>query len=195
MSRFRFLALVVFLALLPSCATLQSLAALGQVDWELDRVSGIRLAGVQVDQVRSYEDLSLLDATRIGAALSGGRLPLDLNLHMVADNPDDNPDARLLELEWTLFLRDRETVSGQLDREISLPAGERTDIAMLVELDLLEFFDGPQRDLVDVALSLAGAGGEPVDLRIEILPTIQTPVGPLRHPGPIVLGGTADHDG
>jgi hypothetical protein len=178
------------LLLLTGCAALQSFYSLARVDFELDRVSGVRLAGVSLDEVAGYQSLSLVDVMRIGTALSGGTLPLDLNLHLVADNPADNPEARLLGMDWTLFLHDRETVSGRLEREIRLPPDSRTDVAFLIELDLLEFFDGPAQDLVGLAAAITGVGDEATAVRVEILPTIDTRLGPIQYPQPIVLGGT-----
>lgn len=183
------LACLGLLLMLPSCAFLQSLAALSQVRFSLDRVSGVRVAGVSLDGVRSYSDLTLTDATRVAGALAGGTLPLDLNLHVAADNPTGNPEARLLALDWTLFLRDRETVGGLLEREVRMPPGERTDVPLAVRLDLLEFFDGGAGDLVELVLSLVREDGEPVDVRLEALPTVDTPLGPIRYPEPLVLGG------
>ncbi len=182
---------LLILLVLPSCAALQSLTALSQVRFELDRVSELHLAGVRLDDVRSYEDLSVLDAARIGSALVNRTLPLDAIVHVGANNPGDNPEARLLALDWTLFLRDRETVSGVLDDEVVLPSGQRTDVPVGVRMDLLEFFDGGTRELVDLALALGGVGQEPVDVRLEALPTIQTRLGPIRYSEPLVLSGRA----
>jgi hypothetical protein len=39
------------------CATLQGSAALGNVDLSLDRVSGLRLAGIDLGQIDSYDDI------------------------------------------------------------------------------------------------------------------------------------------
>jgi hypothetical protein len=189
--RLGLLTILALLLVLPSCATLQSLTALSQVRFDLDGVSGIRLAGVELDRVRGYEDLSVLDAARIGSALVNRQLPLEATLHVGAHNPDGNPDARLVGLDWTFFLQDRETVSGSLSQELALPSGARTDVPVSVRLDLLEFFEGSSRDLVELALSLTGVGTarEPSDLRLEALPTIQTRLGPIQYPRPLILGG------
>ena len=96
------------------CATLQQMAALRQVDFSLHRVSALTLAGVDLTRVRSYEDLGVLDVARITAAVATRRLPLDFTLHVRADNPEGNGQARMTALDWTLFLQDRETVSGGL---------------------------------------------------------------------------------
>lgn len=180
--------MLALLAFLPSCAFIQSLAALSQVRFELDGVTGLRIAGVQVDRVRDYEELTFTDITRIATAVSGGTLPLDLTLRIVADNPRENPEARLVALDWTLFLHDRETVGGSLDREVLLPPDTRTEVPVVVRLDLLAFFQGSAGDLVDLVLSLTNADGEPVAVRVEVSPTVETPLGPIRYPRPLVLG-------
>lgn len=172
------------------CAYLRSLTALTQVRFDLARVDGVRLAGVDMDRVRSHGDLAASDLVRVGQALATNRLPLDLTVHVSADNPSENPTARILALDWTLHLRDRETVAGVLEREISVPAGGSTDIPIQMSLDLLRFFDGGARDLIDLVANIAGLEGEPVDIRLSLLPTIETPLGPIRYDRPLVLEGS-----
>ena len=38
-----------------------------------------------------------------------------------------------------------------------------------------------------VALSIAGHGGAKQDLRLELLPTIETSLGSIRYPAPVVV--------
>jgi len=178
----------VALTLLSGCATLQQLGALQNVDFDLRGVSDVRLAGVDFARVRSFSDLSFADAASLTAAVANRDLPLDLQLDVVAVNPADNyADARLVEMAWTLFLEDRETVSGILDREIVLPRGAPTEVPVRVGLNLVEFYEGNARDLFELASSLAGVGGEPKDVMVEVLPTVQTSLGPIRYPEPLRL--------
>jgi hypothetical protein len=178
-------ALVIMVA---GCATLQQFAALKNVDFALNRVSDLRLAGIEMERIRSYEDLSLIEVGRLALAVSGNELPLDFKLHLMAENPVDNAtEARLLQMDWTLLLQDRETLSGLLDREILLPPGQPTEIPLTVGLNLMEFFEGSARDLLELALSLAGQGGAPKELALRATPTIQTPLGPMRYPQPITI--------
>jgi hypothetical protein len=176
--------------LVTGCATLSSLASLRQVDFDLDGVTRVELAGVDLTRVRGYEDLSALDALRVGTALARGNLPLEMILDIRADNPTGNPDARLLALDWDLFLEGRRTIGGELSQALDLPTGATTQIPLLVRLDLLEFFDGSARDLVNLAAGLAGIGGEPVAVRLDATPTVETPIGPIRYPRPISMGST-----
>ena len=173
---------------LPGCATLQQLAALRNVDFQLDRVSGLQLAGIDLEQLRSVDDLTVMDAGRLALAVSQNELPLDFRLHVTAENPAENTvDARLVQMEWTLLLQGRETLNGMLDRETLLPPGQPVDIPLAISVDLLEFFEGSGQDLLELALSLADRGGEPKEIAVRASPTIQTPLGPMRYPRPITI--------
>lgn len=172
---------------LASCATIRQVAALRQVDFSLDRVTETRLAGVDVTRLRSYEDLTATQVAMIGAAIARNQLPLEFRLHLHAENPPENTvSARLIRMEWTLLLENRETISGTLDQTYVLPPGEPTDIPILIRLDLLDFFERQLRDLVELALAVGGVG-EPRNIALRAVPTIDTPVGPIRYPQPITI--------
>ena len=174
------------LLLLSGCATLSQVAALRNVAFSLEGTSGGTLAGIPVESTRSYEDLGAVDVARLAEALSRGELPLEATLLVRASNPGDNVRARLVGLDWTLFLDDRETVSGAVDREYLLPPGEPVTVPVAVKLDLLDFFDRQLEPLVDLALTAVGAG-EPHRVRLEATPSIQTRLGPIRYPEPITI--------
>jgi len=169
---------------LAGCATLRGIAALRNVDFRLTGADGTRLAGVDVTRIRGYDDVGAADVIRLGAALSQGRLPVETTLRVRADNPADNGPARLVRMDWTLLLDQKETISGVMDREVALPAGEAVDVPVRVEVDLLDFFDEQLPELVDLALAMSGQGDrERVEL--QALPTVETRFGPLRYPEPI----------
>lgn len=184
----RILAVAALCAGLPACATLQQIAALRQVDFSIDRASDVRLAGVLIDDVRSSQQISAVDAARIAAALTRGDLPLELQLHLDARNPSTNSvAARLLRLDWTLLLDDRETISGITDREYVIEPGVPADIPIAIQLDLADFFQHNFRDLVDLALAVTGQGGQPKRIALRATPTIETALGPIRYPEPITI--------
>jgi hypothetical protein len=169
-----------------SCATLGEIVALRRVDFAIDRLSGVRLAGIDVARIRSFDDLSVADAARLTRAVLEERLPLALTLHLDATNPADNANARLQRMDWTLLLRDRETVGGTFDESHAIPAGATTEIPLAIELDLTEFFEGGARELLDVALSLV-EGTAPPDVALRATPILDTPRGPIRYPQPILI--------
>jgi hypothetical protein len=187
-TRTRARALAALTVLLAGCATLQQLAALRDVDFSVDRVSGVRLAGIDLTGVRSYSDLGVTDAGRLALAVSQREFPMDFRVHLTALNPEDNSvDARLVRLDWTLFLQGRETLSGVFADETLLPRGQPTDVPISVSLDLIDFFEGSARDLLDLALAVSGQGGAPTEVTLRAVPTVDTALGPIRYPEPITI--------
>jgi hypothetical protein len=167
------------------CATLQQLVALDQVDFDLDGLSRVELAGVDLYDARSFADLTISDGLMLADAVRAGRLPLILGLRVQATNPESNVDARLVRLDWTLILDGRETVAGRVADELVLPSGEETTVPVTAELDLLEFFDGGAQELFELALAVSGAGDESKELTLRIMPTVDTVLGPISYAAPI----------
>ena len=179
------------------CATMRSITALRQVDFAIDRMAGLRLAGVNLDGVRRPSDISPLQAARITAAALGGHMPLQFDIHILGTNPQENSTtARLVRFAWTLDLNGRETVSGTLDTAYTFQPGETTDVRLPISLDLNQFFHQSGQDMIDLALGLAGLGTKETQVQIRAIPTIDTPLGGIRYPNAITIvkrtvGGTA----
>jgi hypothetical protein len=182
-------ALACSLALsLASCATLQQIAALRQVDFSVDRLSNVRLAGVDLARVRSYSQLSAVEAARLATAVAQRTLPLELTIHLTAVNPEDNSvDARLVRMDWTLLLQERETASGTLADETLLRRGQATDVPLSVSLDLVDFFQGSAQDLFALAVSIVDPNAPPTDVALRATPTVDTAIGPIRYRRPITI--------
>jgi hypothetical protein len=170
------------------CATLQQFAALRNVAFSLDRVSGLRLAGIDLDRVASFSDIGIRDAAAVTMAVAQNRLPMELRLHVLAENPAENSvEARLVQMDWTLFLQDQETLSGIVEDAVALPPGEPTEVPIAIQMDLMSFFEGSAQDLVELALSLTGQGGAPKNVSLRATPVVDTPLGPIRYPQPITI--------
>lgn len=170
------------------CATLQQIAALRQVAFALDGVANGRLAGVEIGRLRNASNLSALDIGRITVAMARRDVPLDFIVNVRATNPSENgTTASLVKLAWTLLLDDKETISGEVDSVVTLPPGQPTTMPLRMRLNLAEFVDGPADDLVNLALSVAGLDADPTRITLRALPTVDTPIGPIRYPAPITI--------
>ena len=193
MTNLRQRSIVVFIAvtmisLSSGCSTLKDLASLRDVAFRLDSVSAISLAGVKIDRSMNYEDFGVLDLARLGREVARNKMPLSFMLNVGATNPNDNSvEARLVKLDWTLLLEDRETISGVFEDDIVLPSGQEQLIPFAIEVDLIEFFGNNLRDLAELALSLSDQGGKPRNIKLRATPTISTPIGPIRYPEPILI--------
>lgn len=169
------------------CQLLREVTNLRNVDFQIDRVSDVRLAGIQLDQKQSYEDLNAREVLELSRGIARGELSFQGTIHVQASNPEQNPQARLMEMDWTLLLEDRETISGSFSDVTTIPSGASETVRVPVELDLLQFFGENLRDLIDMSLSAAGRGGDAKTIALEASPTIETRLGPIRYPEPITI--------
>ena len=170
------------------CATLQQIAALRQVAFSLAGTRNARVAGVDVSRIRSYRDLSAVDLGRIGLAVARKDLPFEFLLDVRGENPADNTvTATMVRLAWSLFLNDKETISGTLDTTLAFPPGQPAVFPMRMRVNLLQFFDGPAESLVDLAASVAGLSSDPTRISLRGVPTIDTPLGRISYPTPITI--------
>ena len=83
--------LTLLLALSPlGCASLQQFANLRNVDFHLDSAQNVRLAGVEMDRVRAFNDLRPGDFLRLSSAVVANEMPLTFTLNVGAENPAAN---------------------------------------------------------------------------------------------------------
>ena len=175
------------LIVVSGCQVFRQVASLRQLDFALSGVDSPRLAGVDLSSVRSANDVSPVDMARLGSALLRDELPFDFTLLVSAENPQSNSvDARMMRLDWTLLLDDRETVSGFTEPDVLISPGSTAEIPTVVSLNLLEFFDSGLADLLDLALAVSGSG-DPKRIKLQATPTVTTALGPIKYPRPIVI--------
>jgi hypothetical protein len=184
----RLLLLASIAASTASCATLAQVAALARVDFSLDHVSDATIAGIPLQGKSSYGNLGATDVARLLAAVTTRHVPLAMVVHVEGTNPSRNEvTARLIRMDWTLFIDKVETVSGRFDRPVEFVPGRPTDVPITVQVDLWEFFGGRAEDLFGIALGAAGVGGRTLNIELTARPTIDTPLGPMRYPNPITI--------
>lgn len=182
-----FISALGVLLLIPGCTTLQQLAALQEVDFELDRLSNGLVAGVDMSRLQNGR-VGPTDLARLGAAAGRGEVPLSFTLHVGAENPADNPAAaQLVSLDWTLFLDGTETISGIYNDDRQIPPGGRVDLPITMELDLVQFFGRNVSDLAALVGNLAGVESRRQTIRLDARPSINTQFGPIRYPGVISI--------
>jgi hypothetical protein len=176
----------------PGCTALQELSALRTVGFEFASVSDVRVVGIPIGPESSFSKLGMADAARLAAAALSNQVPIELVAHLNATNPAENRvTARMVALGWTLFVEDRRTLTGGLANPVAIAPGVTTDVPLAVRFDLVELGGGGARDLFDLAVGIAGQGTVQKDLRLELVPTIDTSLGPIRFPAPVVVRRSA----
>jgi hypothetical protein len=181
-------ALCCLAAVLPGCRVSQRLAELRAAEFTLDRVDGLRVAGMDLARLRSFDDLSDAQRATIAAAARAGDVPLEFSLIVRARNPAQNAaTAELFSMEWTLLLAERDTVSGRLDRRVQIRSGEIIEVPVPVRLNLVQFFGRDDRDLLAALRESIGPAGVPINLRLRATPSVGTANGPIGARVPIEI--------
>ncbi len=183
------LVFVALIVVVQGCQTLKEIANLRNVDFALGAVTNLNLAGVNLDGVRSFRDVSARDVVKLTTAVLRKELPLSFDVDVKAENPADNQvAARLTRMDWTLMLDEKETISGALEQEHVLNPGQPVRVPVAISLELTDYFDNPVRDLIDLASSIRGDDGSTSrSVKLVATPIIDTILGPIRYPQPITV--------
>jgi len=178
------------LLFLSACASMNPAYDLSKVKFTLDHISAVRVAGIDLMDITSLDELNVFQMARATLAVSRENLPLELTLQLKSENPLANKvAATLTSIDWMLILDGRETISGTLEEYVTLAAGEMQDIPLRLSLNMFEFFnEKTSMDLLDLALAFASQdGGIPPGVALKIRPSIDTPFGPITYGKPFLI--------
>ncbi len=172
------------------CSVYKSLVNLSRLQFKLGAVNGFTLNGVSLSGKSKLSDFSSIDILRISQAVANGALPVSFVLNVQAKNPNDgtggysNTNATITNFPWRLLINDKETISGGLKNDVSIPGtGEVSNIPIQMSLDLVKFFQNKgYEDLINLALAIGGNQGSSSDLALYARPTVSTSIGPIQYP-------------
>lgn len=181
-------------AVMFSCSGVQkTIENAERLKFKLGKVDGLKVGGVNLSNVRTINDLNLLDGASLLASFSSGKLPATFTVNLIAKNPDTYPggstesSSLIKALDWRLLVDNREMITGSIDQTIEIPGvGKSTTIPIPVSVDLYKLLgDGGYEKLMNLALSIGGKSGSSSRLTLKIKPTIDTFLGGISYPGEI----------
>jgi len=167
----------------------QQAVMLSKCEFRLSTLTNAKLAGVNVQQIKSYKDLSVPDAAKIASAYAKGSLPVSFTLNVESKNPNAYA-AGLSKLDWILMIDDLEVLTGVTEQKITIPAnGGTATLPMNLNFDLMKVIETKNvESLANLALNLAGAGNTPTRVTLKAKPTIYVGTRPVTYPGYITVG-------
>jgi hypothetical protein len=185
-----YLYILILVFILSGCSVYQSLVNLSRLQFRLGEVNGFTVNGVSLSGKSKLSDFSSIDLLRISQAVASGQLPVSFVLNVQAKNPNDgtggypNTNATITNFPWRLFINDKETISGGLKNQVSIPGtGEISNIPLQINLDLVKFFKNKgYEDLINLALAIGGNKGSSSSLTLYAQPTVSTSLGPIQYP-------------
>ena len=194
--------IVLCVVLVTSCASIRditnTLASLQRMQFKLANITGMRLAGVDVARIASPSSLSITDALALTQAFARRTLPASFTLNVDAKNPNTGVSGTksvpltLNDLQWRLLIDDKQTISGGLGNPVDVPGnGMTTTLPLVMNIDLYSFFaDKGYEGLVNLALALGGQRGSTARVKLDAMPTVGTPLGPITYPNRISIVDT-----
>jgi hypothetical protein len=193
------IAIIAATLFLGSCKTLNQFADsinnLQRLEFKLDNVNNFQLAGVNLSNIKSVKDLSIMDGIKLTKAFSDKKWPAQFVLNVDAKNPNDGTGgskqsaATLSSFDWKLYIDDKETIAGNINKEFVIPGtGTSTTIPLVMNIDLYEFFGNKgYEDIINLALAIGGQNGSAARLKLDARPTVKTPIGNINYPGRITI--------
>lgn len=197
MKRLIVLGALATLLMMNGCAQLKSisdtLAQLQRLQFKLGNVSGFKLAGIDVWNKSSVKDFSVMDGINAASAYGSKKLPAEFLLNVDVKNPNDgtnggrNTAATLSGLEFRLLIDGTPTITGNIAKEFTIPAGGTgTTVPISIGLDLYEFFGKQGYDkIAELAFAIGGKSGSSSRLTLDAKPSVRTPYGEITYPSRI----------
>jgi LEA14-like dessication related protein len=182
---FRLFLPLILAILLTNCRQIRELSAFSKCEFRLASVNNTTLAGVNVQNVRSLSDLSLMQAGRITSAYASGSMPLNLVVNLDVRNPNPTT-AALNQVEWILQIEGKDVVNGILNERVAIsPDGGITTLPIRISADLRKIMDrNSAEENLNMGLGLAGANNQPSPkLTLRIKPSIMIGSASIRYPG------------
>lgn len=168
--------------------------SLTQCEYQYSSISGLNLAGVNLQNVNSLSSLNPLSAAGLLSAFSsGGSLPLQFTLNLNVKNPGTYA-AALSGLQYILEIDGIQMTEGAVNNQFSVPAGGNSILPVMMSFDLRKAMSGQSADAVkNLAYNFAGLGSSASKVTLKLRPSMmiggQSIISPVYIPVSFSYGG------
>jgi LEA14-like dessication related protein len=159
----KIIALLSMVAVLFACDVAKQLSGtynMTQCKYEYQSISGLSLAGINLQNVNNISSLNPLNAAKLLAAFtsSSGNLPLNFTLNLNVTNPGVQT-ALLNGLSYILEIDGIEMTQGLLNKQIQVAAGGTSVLPVELAFDLKKVLSGQSLEAMkNLAFNFAGIG-------------------------------------
>jgi hypothetical protein len=165
------IALVMF-----SCDVAQQVLGtyqLTQCKYDFNSISGLSLAGINLQNANSISSLNPLSLASLTSAFASksGSLPLNFTLNLDVSNP--GLQAALLNgLGYVLEIDGHEMTTGKLQQKLQIDGGQKVVLPISMAFDLKKVLSGESVDAIkNLAFNFAGIGGGSSDVTVKLQPS------------------------
>ena len=176
---------VLFIA---SCSQIKEFTNLLTCDFRLASAENITLGGVNVQKLKSFSDLTMIDGAKLLATVSSGSLPLNFTLNVQARNPNKEK-AALSKLDWIAYIDNTQIATGTTTKRVEIAPNNGTGIFPLqISTDLVKLLSGQSgKNIVNFGLNLVDAGNRPTRITLKAKPTVMVGSYAVQYPGYITI--------
>ncbi len=169
------------------CSSFREVSNMRHCEFRYEGADNFSLAGVDLNGVRSFQDLGMLNASRILASAGKGTLPARFVVHVGARNPNSSL-AAVNRIDYMVLIDDKEVLQGSLDQRIEVPANSTTSIPVGIQTDLMHNLSQQSSlAIINLLLNLAGEGKTSSRIVLKLKPSIAVGKGYLKYPAYITL--------
>jgi hypothetical protein len=144
-----------------------------QCKYEYKSISGLTLAGINLQDVNNISSLNPISAANLLAVFmfSDGSLPLNFTLNLDVTNPGAQP-ALLNGIDYILEIDGIEMTQGTLNHQIQIASGEKSVLPVQMSFDLKKILKGKSMESIkNLAFNFAGIGNEASNVTIRLKPS------------------------
>lgn len=190
--------LVALFLLTASCAQVKNLANtlinLKNLEFSLDNIESVELAGIRVGSKSKLSDFSTSDVLKLTTAASSKNMPITFNLLVEAFNPNASKDgktinsnATITDFPFELFIDEVSTMKGNISSDVKVPGNGSVIFPLSIGFEMFDMFKGGgYQKMGNLALNLSGFETDKINLKLRAKPQVTTPIGNL-NPGEITI--------
>ncbi len=158
-----------------SCSSLNQLKRFSKCDFDLKRVEDLRIANIDVSNVKSYSDFTYVDVAKLTEAFLKKELPLSLTFVMEITN-NSRRTATLEKLDYIVSVDNKVVATGSVTERIEVaPRGVPSLYYVKTELDIVNLFEKEDlRENVLLALRLISSDNIYNEIELKVKPYIRS---------------------
>ena len=148
---------------------------LSQCKYDYHSISGLTLAGINLQNVSGLASLNPLNLANLTSAFSSknGSLPLNLTLNMDISNPGTQA-AIINGLGYILEIDGHQMTTGTVNQQLQINGGQKTVLPINMAFDLKKALSGESLESIKkIAFNFAGIGNDPSNVTIRLKPSFK----------------------
>ena len=179
---------LIIIAFIASCSQIKEFTNLLTCDFRLASAENITLGGVNVQKLKSFSDLTMIDGAKLLATVASGSLPLNFTLNVQARNPNKEK-AALSKLDWIAYIDNTQIATGTTTKRVEIAPNNGTgNFPLQISTDLVKLLSGQSgKNIVNFGLNLVDAGNRPTRITLKAKPTVMVGSYAVQYPGYITI--------